>query len=125
MVIFPHGTKTAIEEKKVFARARVCVYINVPGRDLPGGVSNEGISDFYYFANFRDKCLISNEIELRYAARVNDDTRNCVLRAIKYAIKISNSFRLRNRYVMKTNTKKDKIIKLMYSNIYVKNTNQY
>lgn len=63
--------------------------------DLPGGVSNEGISDFYHFANFRDKCLISNEIELRYVARVNDDTRNNrVLRAIKFAIKISHSFKI-------------------------------
>ena len=56
--------------------------------DLPEGVS-KGISDFHHFANFRDKCLISNEIELRYIARVNDDARNNSdnLRAIKFAIK--------------------------------------
>lgn len=42
---------------------------------LPANISNEGILDLCHFANFHDKCLISNEINSRYVARISDDMR--------------------------------------------------
>lgn len=75
-VISPYGTKITIEERKSI-RARTCIRAHQCARHgaLPGSISNEGISDFCHFANFHDKCLISNKINSRYVARISDDTR--------------------------------------------------
>lgn len=62
--------------------------------DLPGGVSNEGTSDFCHFANFHDKCLISNETVPGRGRAGRADTReaqNRVLGAIKSPAKIMGS----------------------------------